>query len=191
MVHTQQPKVTRYGNSPTVPAELATKAYVDTGGLLDDHTASGAEATYTFTLPTALTSSDFDTAEVHIRGSVTAALGLNLTINGASALYEWDRIANDAGTVSATRQAGQAEVGMIPNGILDAAGRIIDIIIKISLNQAEGAINFNWIGGGAGEGNVFGVGTLAGETTLASITIATTTSTWKINSRITTRVSRV
>ncbi len=150
--------------------------------LLDTYKSPSTAATYTFTPNTPLTGTKYDHLIMHIVGGATAALALELILNAASG-YEWDIIENDSTTVTATRNTSDTDIELISAGLIDTGGRAFDVYIKLSFNLANSQIAFSWTGGAAGEGNVTGSGMLAA-TTITSINIATSTSTWKANTTI-------
>src|SRR6185312_4772045 len=161
--------------------------------ILDNHTAGGTESTYTFTPGSALTAANYTKVIITIEGEISAALALYLTINGASTGYMYNGARMTGAAVTAVGASSQAQWVVLSNTTLSAAGDTFSCTIEFDLGDTTSSKIGGFSKGGDhitnGYLEEYNLSGTAGPT-ITSITVATSTSTWKASTRITTTAVR-
>jgi len=156
--------------------------------VLDDHIATGAESTHTFTPATALDFDDISRIVFVMDGDVTGNLEMLIRINGLStASYMWTGIQSSSGVNTGFTAFSQTASEIMPTITANSEFRLEGTILK---NQGGDDNEFG------GESNVYRSANArvwqqlnwsltTTLTTLSSVEILTSASTWKIGTRIT------
>jgi len=158
--------------------------------LLDNHEAASAESTYTFTPGTALSVDDYSMIMVVIGMENTAAFALQAVINAiAGSNNSSDGFRSDGSTLTditlaATTQLQIASTSIFGGGTNQGFG-VIEIYLDDSLSND---INVLSRIGNTGNGRMEYMNgwIVANATTITSITLQTSTSTWRAGGKITT-----
>jgi len=154
---------------------------------LDEHEATGTESTYTFTKSLDMTSK-YRTIIIYMTGQITATLYLKLIVNGDETGYQANHLQAIDTTVSATEQSAETYYELMPVASLPSNySRFSGKIEIFNQNTANGMLQIHSKFGYPAKSIVMGIGELGSVTdTITSITISTSTSTWKLGTQITT-----
>lgn len=153
--------------------------------LLGKHTAVVAESTFTFNFA-GITDDLYSEIIVVARGQVTAALNLQLTINGGSTGYYQDGVSAIGGSNANINIDNAAQLTFQSSSILNGANQEIEAnaIIKgskVGTSRPTGRIEAGTFSIGMEE-SAFGCGSVT--TPVTSITVKTSTSTWTVGTTI-------
>ncbi len=145
--------------------------------LLDHHLATGTEATYTYT-KTLDMKVTYREILIIITGKATAAFNLAIKLN-AQTDYDYAQLMGDTTTASAALAAAQANVPLLTSAIIDGAVPFYQKL-TIACNDADDTLMCLSHGSAPHEGQeVKAFQAMAGSTTtITSIEILTSTSTW-------------
>jgi len=102
---------------------------------LDVHLAAAPESTYTFTPATALDWDDYTRIIVQTSGLTTAALALQMQLNGIVISYFSQRLRSAAAALTALQQSNVAFWEILSSTALNAASRQFITITEIMLND--------------------------------------------------------
>lgn len=156
--------------------------------ILDNHEASGAEASYTFTPSSALTTDDYSEIIVLMDFEATATFALEMILNGVTSNYFSKGFRADGVALTNIAHNNQTEIQICST---TAATTNVPMFSKISIGMidtdAGDLAGFSTTGQGTGalyENMFFSKQAVTAEIT--SIKMQTSTSTWKIGSKITT-----
>jgi len=149
---------------------------------LDNHDAAGVEATYTFTPATPLDDETYSSIMIVVSGEVTAALALEMKINGLAALYSMQKFTVIAGTVTGIAQVSTPEFEIVSAALLNIPTRKFSVIAYLMMGSPAFA-NPRITGMFAAKADLgYTAGTLRnttnGEDEITSITWQTSVSTW-------------
>ena len=173
-------------SSEATGLKWATSTDTNTLDLLDVHTATGTESTYTFTQ--SLSFDNYSNFIVIVQGGATAALQLQLVINGnTTSNHHYNREYYTGGSVAVTAVADEDFFELASTNII-AGTNAFYAIIEIEMNDndesyalmrstSQAYAQLRWeryygLQGGISTGD------------LSSITIKTSTSTWIAGTRI-------
>ena len=107
--------------------------------LLDTHTASGTESTYTFTPASSLNlKTDYQQIIVEFGGRMTASLALQFVVNGDTSGYVTIKTFNDSGTLSGSLLTGQTSHQLADTTIIDAGIQASGYIVLQLLEDTDG-----------------------------------------------------
>ncbi len=152
--------------------------------LLDNHLATGTEATYTYTpVPALNMKARYREIYIIVTGSATATLEMQLKIN-AQTDYNVSYNINDTTTATTGLTDAAPTIILLSGGILDGAN-LFNIQAYIVFNDASDMLMVHAVGSAPHEGNyqVHGQPQTAA-TTITSIEIKTSTSTWATGTEI-------
>jgi len=154
--------------------------------LLDEHVAAGTESTYTFTPAAPLTSDLFSEIRVYYEMDSSAALALEMKLNGHTD-YDWSKAFIRGAGVSGLTGLGTTEYELISATSVNGAQEFAGIARILQMDMAGGKMYIESyfsqardceVGGGSDETtDILGIDT---------IETRTSTSTWAIGSKITT-----
>lgn len=156
--------------------------------LLDSHVASGTESTYTYTPGTALTASDYSKFFIVIRGQMTLAFTLQLVLNGIVTTYQTNGWRNANATTDTNDKVVNGTEYKIHDSSLGGTNADFEALIEIMINGiASNRPSFrSWCNDNTDLTNSRYWGTISGTavTTITSINIKASTSTWKAGTQI-------
>lgn len=165
---------------PVAGEEAPAKSNQGSMVLLAKHTAEVAESTKTFNL--ADIKSKYSEIVINISGRITAALQLELLVNGLGTSYYQYGDKNLTGTHTSLNLQNQAKFVLMDSAILGTADRSFSGQVKLQLNKdilTQGLLGFmSRMGSFDGSYESAGLNNNA-VTAITSITIQTSASTWK------------
>ncbi len=153
--------------------------------LIDTHQATGTESTYTVTQPMDLLLK-YSEILILINGEATAAFDLLLKYNSVTDLYHYNYIKNDSTTVTGVNATSQAAwIIADKEGIINVATGKYNV--RVHLTSADDSIiqgTFQNYGNEAS--SIGGISQSNAIAAITSLTISTSTSTWKAGAQINT-----
>ncbi len=151
--------------------------------LLDHHLATGTESTYTFTKNLDM-KLQYREITLIITGKATAALAMQLLINAATD-YDFAQIEHDTTTGTFAIAAAATELGLLGNVILDGA-KPFHLKVTIVLNDATDTYMIQSWASAPHEGQLLYTSEdQTSSTTITSLQIKASTSTWIAGTEIT------
>lgn len=155
--------------------------------LLASHRATGTEATFDFTGLNIDLDAEYSELIVKFGGDCTATLALELTLNDDVLGYRFDKLSQITTTLAGAAAANQAS-WIVASTTVIPAGRFTQFTAKIKF-QGVNADSFfcqSWVGASptgqewiSGDADIGGAGS-----TITSLAIDTSTSTWKAGTQI-------
>ncbi len=153
--------------------------------LLDNHLATGTESTYTYTPVTPLDmKTRYHELIILVRGKATAALTLNMLIN-AGTNYDQAFLDMDTTTVAGSIAVDLTVINLLGSSKIDGAVSF-NCKAAITLNDANDLFQIIIQGGASHEGLGFrAIEDQTSATTISTIQVVTSTSTWIAGTEIT------
>ena len=156
--------------------------------LLDIHIATGVESSYTFTPASPLLPADYQEFWVFIKGESTLAYDLQLILNGVTATYQYNGWRNSNGTSDINDKGVNAAEYKIYNGIMGGSNADFDGWIRIVVNGIAGSRpSFHSVYSNSNDlthQRMWGTNSGTAATTLVTMKLETSTSTWKAGTSI-------
>ncbi len=164
---------------------------VDNLKLLDTHEATGTESSYTFTPAAALSGDTYDLIIIYISGINTAALALELIINGIVTGYYNDGQRTGGGTITALDENNLAHWVIASATILDTTVDQFNIIVEIQIPDPSIVAGTEQFGMHSRaitsrQKTEIKSGSVIAGNEITSIKIETSTSTWVLGTKINT-----
>jgi len=170
-------------------ATLNVFEWVSPGGsleILDNYVAPGAESGHTFTPGTPLSTVDYSKFIIEIDGRITAALALQLVINGlGGTLYDGTAWTSDGSAITPLPFANDSEAEIVGSGILSSANQSFAGTIEVYIAEANTRpfiISRMTRDDGRSQFTCFHVDAIT--STIISLRLQTSTSTWLEDTKI-------
>ena len=176
-------------NGAGTAPEYTSLSGVETYQALDHHIATGTESTYTYTPGTPLNiQTTYSKIIVFFSGVNTASLAMQVKINGLTT-YNYSKLLADTSTVSTALHTAESTFEVIGTELIDISSAFFAGELTLWSLQSAGATDrcmIKSVGWTEHEGNQQNFGAPGGgnTTTITSIEVLTSTSTWQTNTEI-------
>ena len=172
--------VLRMNSGATAPEWAALSSSYE---VLDNHTASGTEASYTYTPGAALDFATYSKIIIEFMGSSTATFTLQLVLNGIVGTDNFARGFYVDGSAITHRNVGSTSSMELCLNTVNGAGNLFgttEICSKVTALTCKSMYTCSGT-----DSSQYMNGTSVGATTVTSIKLQTSTSTWTTGTRIT------
>ena len=152
--------------------------------LLDDHTASGTESTYTFTPGTTITKSTHSMIYIVFDGAATASLALQMQINGlTTSLYDTNGFKADCSAITNISAMAAAQFQLASSTMLSGTPTECSGQAYLFFHNSGVSGRSNFLNAQAPKEEQYSHRHQSA-TTITSITLKTSTSTWVSGTKI-------